>query len=125
MKNLKKIIALVALSLTILSGTAQAADRADGSYKITFIETTTGGWAWVGLDRPTNFYNDGTCSTKSVMLHHNDGNGVLPGNTTEARARVYSAVVSAMLAGKNIKVWVAVNNSATKQCLIERVRIMN
>ena len=86
------------------------------------MEPTTGGWTWVGLDRPTNLYTDNVCITQGVQLHGDDCHGVLPGNTTEARSRIYSGLVSAMLAGKSVKIRVAVHPH-NNHCVIERVRI--
>ena len=119
---MKKLVTLIILSLSLLATTAHAAEWASGTYKIKYIEPTTGGWTWVGLDRPTNLYKENVCGTQAVQLHGGDCHGVLPGNTTEARSRIYSGLVSAMLAGKSMRIRVAVNPN-NNECVIERVRI--
>lgn len=122
---MKAISTAVALCAVLFCATGAHADTTPtwkSPMKILYIEAAVGGWAWVRVDGsvPTPYVcaANQASSYSYVLLDVNRGNA-------EGRDRAYTALNSAMLAGKSVKLRLVSSTDANGNCEIERFRILN
>jgi hypothetical protein len=125
-KTHNKIIPLFLLSALIVGSVSTASayeiSWTDDYHTIKYIEPTLHGWFWIGLDKPASHYEKGICESTGVIVYQNDMDGYFRSDSPEARQRLMSLLMTAMLKKLKVKLNITANPS-NKNCVIERVRV--